>query len=59
MLLLDIPAEIQIPGEYILESMQFKSRGYDSHFKLFFGRYSFRPQASGLPADVWYLPQIM
>ena len=36
----DIPAEIQISGGYIerypTEDMQFKSRGYDSHFKLFF-----------------------
>ena len=44
MLLVDIHTEIQIPGGYIEqyrpEDIQFKSRGYDSYFQQFFGRYS-------------------
>ena len=56
MLLVDIPAEIQIPGGYIEryppEDMQFKSRGYDSYFKLFFDRYPYCPQAFGHRGDM-------
>ena len=61
MLLVDIRAEIKISGgckeQYLPEDVQFKSRGYDNYFKLFFGRYHISP--SGLRDDMWYLPQIM
>ena len=55
MLLVDIPAEIQICGGYIgleqypLEDMQFKSIGYDSYFKLF----QIRPSAFGTIRDIY------
>ena len=45
MLLVDIPAEIQISGGYIeqypAEDVQFNSIGYDSYFKMLLLRYSY------------------
>ena len=53
MLLVDIPAETEILVGHIeryapedTSRMQFKSRGYDCYFKLFFDRYPYLP--SGL-----------